>query len=756
MKKTSRREFLKGTLAGAASLTLAGVLGACGTDTQATPTPDAATPTPAPAPTPAAKGIYTPGTYKATAQGYDSEVTVSMTFDAEKITGVEIDVSGETPDVGGKIGDKMTERIMSAQNAEVDGVTGASRSSEAVKQAAASCIAQAKGEPVIIPEVGGGDDPFTGEGPDGQTVYYSQRRSWVGEAPVIKESDIAGEYSADVIIIGANYSGANCFRMACEKGLKCIVLDSQPEAEFNSYGGDLGHFNSTWQEKVLGLPKDFFDPTDFIDSYQLQSAGRAQPDLIRQFAHRNGEMVDWMTELYDDVSQIGSMVTANFKGENKNYDFKKGHFMTYPATLQLGTGSMGSSGNFCKASVKKGIEASPDSQAFYEMTAKVLIKDGKTVCGVIAMSETDGKYYRFMGKKGVVLATGDFSSNSEMYRCLCTEIQECNPYDELTGSGRNGYGHRMGVWAGGVMELGPRAAMGGTTAPFPGALFKTTAALWINKYGKRFCNEGFGTPFVAGCQSARQPIGGSLFQVWDEGHWREMVQNQALGHFNSSNITDAQMEEYAAKLQAVKDNGGMPVVAVASTGGEGGAPGGAGGPGGGPGGAGGPGGGPGGPGGGSNEIYCADTLEELAAKLGFEGEAATNFVQSVKRYDAMAAAGKDEDYAKAPNLLFRISEGPFYAEKLSRNSNRVLVTLSGLFVNGDQQCVDQNFEPIPGLFATGNASGGRFPLQYTAAMNGLSVGFATVFGALLGEYLGLSAPDVSTGDSSTSAKGTQG
>ncbi len=69
MKKTSRREFLKGTLAGAASLTLAGVLGACGTDTQATPTPDAATPTPAPAPTPAAKGIYTPGTSKATAQG---------------------------------------------------------------------------------------------------------------------------------------------------------------------------------------------------------------------------------------------------------------------------------------------------------------------------------------------------------------------------------------------------------------------------------------------------------------------------------------------------------------------------------------------------------------------------------------------------------------------------------------------------------------------------------------------------------------
>lgn len=54
MKTTSRREFLKGALAGAASLTMAGVLGACGADTKPTPTPGA-DPTPG-------KGTYTPGT----------------------------------------------------------------------------------------------------------------------------------------------------------------------------------------------------------------------------------------------------------------------------------------------------------------------------------------------------------------------------------------------------------------------------------------------------------------------------------------------------------------------------------------------------------------------------------------------------------------------------------------------------------------------------------------------------------------------
>ena len=154
-------------------------------------------------------------------------------------------------------------------------------------------------------------DPVEQVDANGDTVYYSMRRSWVGEPPKIAESDIAGEYSADVIVIGANYSGAPCFRMACEKGNTCIVIDSQAKDAFNSYGGELGHFNSEWQEKVLGVPKSTFDPTDFIDSYMLQCAGRAQPDLIRKFAQRNGEIVDWMMEVYEDISQVGSVCTID-------------------------------------------------------------------------------------------------------------------------------------------------------------------------------------------------------------------------------------------------------------------------------------------------------------------------------------------------------------------------------------------------------------------------------------------------------------
>ena len=538
-----------------------------------------------------------------------------------------------------------------------------------------------------------GSDAVLQTDANGNSVYYSMRRSWVGEAPEIAESDLADAYEADVVIVGAGYAGSQCFRMACEQGLTCIVLDTQQKDAFETYGGQLGHFNSTWQEEVLGVPKSTFDPVDFIDSYQLQSAGRANPDLIKQFAHRNGELVDWMMELQPDLSAVTGV---NGLVDDGSYQYKKGYFWTYPAVINLGSGAFETSGAFCTASVDAGLKASSGSQAFYGYSARTLVKENGAVTGVIAQDDASETMYRFNAKIGVVLATGDFSANSDMYNALCTEVQESNPYTELLGSGRDGYGIRMGIWAGGVMELGPRAAMGGCTSALPMGTFGAAAGLWINTSGKRYCNEAFGVPFVAGVQSARQPIDSSIIQVWDDGHWRAFAQGQALGHFNASDISDAALDAIATTLQSAVDAGAAGV---------------------------------------NDSLWAADTLEELAGYLGFEGDAAANFVDAVTTYDAYAAAGKDEDYAKPADMMFRISEPPYYAEKLQRNANIVLVTLAGLFIDGNGQCLDQNFEPIEGLFATGNASGGRFPLQYTAPMNGISIGFATVFGALLGEHL---------------------
>ncbi|NCC69559.1 MAG: FMN-binding protein [Clostridia bacterium] len=91
------------------SLVLLLGLAACGGTTPAETTP------------PAEEGIYTPGTYTATATGMDT-VTVTVTVDANNITDVSLDVSGETEGIGKTAADPLTEQILAAQSEEIEGV----------------------------------------------------------------------------------------------------------------------------------------------------------------------------------------------------------------------------------------------------------------------------------------------------------------------------------------------------------------------------------------------------------------------------------------------------------------------------------------------------------------------------------------------------------------------------------------------------------------------------------------------------------
>lgn len=127
---------MKKILCCAMSLMMLLAFAACGGSTAPAAT---ATPTEAPA-----KGIYTPGTYTATATGMGT-VTVTATFDDNNITDVVLDVSGETAGIGQAAGDSLKQQILDAQSADIDGVSGATITSTAVKTAMTDCLTQAKG-----------------------------------------------------------------------------------------------------------------------------------------------------------------------------------------------------------------------------------------------------------------------------------------------------------------------------------------------------------------------------------------------------------------------------------------------------------------------------------------------------------------------------------------------------------------------------------------------------------------------------------
>lgn len=64
-----------------------------------------------------------------------------------------------------------------------------------------------------------------------------------------------------------------------------------------------------------------------------------------------------------------------------------------------------------------------------------------------------------------------------------------------------------------------------------------------------------------------------------------------------------------------------------------------------------------------------------------------------------------------------------------------LVTVSGLLIDENQQVLDHDFEPISGLYATGNCSGCRFGFQYTTSLPGQSISIAQTLGRILGSRL---------------------
>ena len=138
MEKISRKGFLKVAAAAAMSGVTAGALAACNSAASSST---------------AASGdaIYTAGTYTGTATGI-GEVKVTMTFSETAITDVVIDASNETESIGGVAAPTLKDAIMAAQGTEIDNVSGATVTTNAVKKAAASCIEQAMALQDNIPE----------------------------------------------------------------------------------------------------------------------------------------------------------------------------------------------------------------------------------------------------------------------------------------------------------------------------------------------------------------------------------------------------------------------------------------------------------------------------------------------------------------------------------------------------------------------------------------------------------------------------
>ncbi|QEM69848.1 FAD-binding protein [Geobacter sp. FeAm09] len=131
----------------------------------------------------------------------------------------------------------------------------------------------------------------------------------------------------------------------------------------------------------------------------------------------------------------------------------------------------------------------------------------------------------------------------------------------------------------------------------------------------------------------------------------------------------------------------------------------------------------------SSAAIKADTLGDLAVMMGVPQDA---FVATIKRWNEMAAAGKDSDFNFPGNMMMTIDSPPYYATKEFSDG---LCTASGLIVDTNSRVLDKSRSPIDGLYAIGLTSGGMFYNTYPHNLNCLSHTRNCMSGYLVGKYL---------------------
>ena len=585
MKKISRKGFLKLASAAAMGSVTAGALAAC----------NAASST-ASSVSSSGAGIYTPGTYTATAKGM-SEISVSVTFDANAITGVELDLSGETANIGQAAKDTLVEQIMAAQTSQIDGVSGATVTSKAVQNAVADCIRQASGGAI---------------NPAEQPLEEEASADWLGEEPVVDEADITETVECEVLVVGAGSSGCFAAAAAAEAGADTLLIDRFGHDMASGIRDTLAACGSS-EQLVDGADVDKQVAARYICDW---SQGYARYSLAKLWADRSGETIDWYTNVLAESGisfrhEIDEHQTSNYQyldvGHSIQYTDNYTETLAMDAVLDYAEGH--------------GLTVR------YETTMVKLEKDGSgRVTGIIAKN-ADDSYLRINASKGVILGCGGYSGNEEMMKALQPQSveQTCVNYSK---PGAKGDGIKACLWAGAIMDTTHTAMIfdrGAVKPDYAGEPGKASDGMmfWmgsqpflkVNLKGERFINEYL--PYDMVLHAAASQPHHTYCTIWDSKYPEDCEKFATHGcsrlypHVNGT-APVFPMETVIGMNEDLEEQG---------------------------------------------YIVQADTVEELAEKLGLPVD---TFTATVEHYNELAANGEDTDFGKESYRLSTLTEAPFY------------------------------------------------------------------------------------------------
>jgi len=645
----SRRSFLKG----AAAVSAAAAGAALGVEKAA-----------------AEAAIYTPGTYTGVAAGFGGEVKVTITVDETKILSASVEAAGETAGIGSVAAETLAQQLLEKQSHELDAVSGATRTSDAVRAACEDCIAQAKGIDVSL---------LRAAKPEQKAPAA---KDWLGQEPEVAEADVVAVHDTEVLVIGAGTAGWFAACSAVEEGAKTILIEKFDEA----YGGSgirdtLAAIGSREQIASGKNP----DKWGVITEMYRQSNGYGDQRLYKLWADHSGEAIDWYTDRMAEAGLRIRFEEDDHSREVRYPIYDVGHSLQMSDTQ----GAHGVSANILKEYGKaKGLEV------HYETTLVKLIKEEGKVTGIYA-STKDGMV-RYNASKGVIVCTGGYSLNMDMLKALQPEtVKMININYSYPGS--LGDGIKACLWAGAAMDethAGMLFDRGGILpnqvgCETEGVLFwmGSQPFLKVDLEGNRFTNE-------SGCydhilHTAYTLPGMTYAEVWDANYIEDMMRFDTHGcsrmfpHVNGAESVWPLEFNEAVFMPQYRGMG---------------------------------------------YVVKADTIEELAEKLGLPVD---NFVKTVERYNELYDKQVDEDFGKEAFRLSAMRKAPF--EGIRMSGGYFICTLDGIRIDTNMNAVDKDGNAIEGLYVAGDCSGGYFDASYPNLLAGCAAGRSITFGRLAGK-----------------------
>lgn len=397
-------------------------------------------------------------------QGIDGEVVVEIEADANTIYSVTVLEQNETPGIGSVAVEKLPDAVVAANSIMVDGISGATVTSTAIKTAIVEALKAAGIDPA----------PFEVE----QT-----------KAEVLEKTPVT--LDCDVVVVGAGGAGLTAAVRATQEGAKVLVLEKMPMVGGNSLkaSGGMNCANTKFQE-AAGITdsgvKEFIEDT-MNGGHQLNDIS-----LVTTLAENSAEAVEWLESIGAPLPKVAATGGTTHKYLHSPEDGSPvGSYLV---------------AKLSEEAEKQGIEI------MLNTTATEILMDNGAACGVKA---EDSEHEYTVNAKAVILATGGFGSNFEL---MCSYNPSLANAVTTNHPGATGDGIMMAEAVGAAtvdmeqIQLHPTVYQ--ATSMLVSEKMRSLGAILVNQEGKRFCNDLSTRDAVSAAEL--EQTGGYAYIIFDQ------------------------------------------------------------------------------------------------------------------------------------------------------------------------------------------------------------------------------------------------